>query len=53
MKELEDKVYILIGKNGKIKTAEKLGMTIKTLTARLEKGDWRLPEIEIINKSSN
>jgi len=53
MKELEDKVYILIGKNGKIKTAEALGITIKTLTTRLEKGDWRLTEVELINKLSN
>lgn len=48
MKELEDKVYILIGKNGKIKTAEMLGMTFSTLVTRLEKGRWRKEEIEII-----
>ena len=53
MKELEDKVYILIGKNGKVKTAEMLGMSFSTLATRLYKGKWSKTEIDLINKLSD
>ena len=51
MKEIEYKVYALIGKNGKIKAAEMLGMSFNTLARRLYKGDWRLNEVELIKKT--
>jgi len=53
MKELEDKVYILIGKQGRLKVAEMLGMNFRTLTSRLENGRWKKSEIEAIEKLSN
>ena len=53
MKELEDKVYLLIGRNGKRKTAEMLGMSFNTLIRKLKTGGWKNKEIEQINQLSN
>jgi len=53
MKELEEKVYNLIGKNGKLKTAKMLEINFRTLTSRLDKGGWTKSEEEKINQLSN
>lgn len=53
MKELEDKVYILMGKHGRVEAAKMIGVSFATLISRLEKGGWKYTEIELINKLSD
>jgi len=49
----KNKVYILMGKHGRSKAAKMLKITLPTLMSRLEKGDWKLTEVDLINQLSN
>ena len=46
-----EKLFAIIGKLGKYKAAESLGMTYPTLLSRLKNPlDWKLYELDIIDK---
>jgi hypothetical protein len=50
MKEIENKVYIIMGKHGKVKAAEMIGISFITLKNRLKGGNWKKSEILIIDQ---
>ena len=46
-----EKLFAIIGKLGKYKAAESMGMNYVTLLSRLKNpGDWKLHELDTINK---
>jgi len=49
-KELEDKVYSLIGRTSKKEVGKLLGIDFRSLERRLQNGVWKKSEIELINK---
>ena len=49
--ENNEKLFAIIGKLGKYKAAESLGMAYPTLLSRVKNpGDWKLHELGTINK---
>jgi hypothetical protein len=47
----QEKLYAIMGKLGKIKTSEYFDMTYPTFLSRTKNpGDWRMDEIDIIDK---
>jgi hypothetical protein len=49
-KDLESKVYELIGRTSKKEVGKLLGIDFRSLEKRLQNGVWKKSEIEIINK---
>lgn len=46
----KEKIFALIGKEGKAKVAEYLDMTMPTFASRMKNpGDWKVRELEIID----
>jgi len=50
MKEIEKKVYELIGRTSKKQLCKELNITLPTLELRIENGRWKKTEIEIIER---
>lgn len=50
MKQVEELVYLIIGKTSRIKLCKELGISRPTLDRRLLNGGWLKSEIEIIEK---
>jgi hypothetical protein len=49
-----EKLYAVMGKLGKKKTAENFDMTYPTFLARLKSpGDWRMNDIDVIDRLYN
>lgn len=52
MNKTTESVYLLIGKHGKMKTANMIGISSITLAKRLEDSIWKKAEIAIIENLS-
>lgn len=49
-KDLENKVYGLIGRTSRKEFAKLLGIDFRSVEKRLQSGVWKKSEIELINK---